>query len=1241
MKNRGLFYQVLCFLTVSILLLMNVKSTMAEQVDNSFGDLSLGTAKKMLFSVPFNGSIEVSEYAKLPNPVSSIKEYCTGKNGNNAARIGNGCSVQYNADGNISFKSGAITFNLKPEKHPDNMRAAENAVVKIIDSNGNVFIKSPENNLDNSWEHIALIWEKGKYNIYVNGEKTSAGCLPDNAGSPGKIIIGELKYKGLIQDFRIYDQPLSGNEIKEIMLGNEIAFCGEDAERTMPVLSACPAAKAPVIDGKLSDECWENTVSFIGFVDNTNRKYADRQTRVSVSYDKQNLYVSMKSDIIEKSLSENDYYTLIIRPQGENSPKIFVMRPDGKLTDETGKAASKDVITSTSKIENGNWIWEVAIKYAGLGVKPPGINEQWNINFCRNFSSPIAETSWVAKRMTGLDKINSNETGKLIFNPETPVIRIETFGALQLKDYNLLCNFIIKEKGEGLYVFIDTIKNRKMERGAFTESADAGQLRSLSVKPGPPGTSHIRGSEYISYSFVNKTFRKVYFRTDKFPSGIPPQIEIKEMSFEKRKNLKINVGTYGLIPALIKTNMTIKISIYDKEVEICSGQTSDLSKENINIILPLDRLKPGVSYTVKAILKKDRDIVAESSSTILYPDVSSWLGNKLGMDNIVPSPWPPIETDGNSAACWGRKYTFSTGSGFPSEITSKGESLLAAPIRLIAKTDKGAAEWEEKKGGFISAEKTNAVYRACESSGNLKVEYGTKIEYDGMMKIDFTIIPDGSVTIENMKLEIPIKKKFAKYLGYTESVGAGQHSYHFYGATPDGKTEIRFLPFVWLGDEDRGLLWFCESARGWRPESPNKSIIISNNNDNVTLIANIIEKATVLKERITFTIGLQASPVKPLPENWRETESKLVYMPTTMTHFAYLPETMKSSIPLLEKYKKAGKTILGYSFLNNVSTNLPEYNLFFDEWKREKNSPKGKYYVDVVAPDVKSWQDFVVWSYVKALKDFDFDGVYYDLSWPSPTTSPDHGGYVDENGKPARHWPIFAVREIAKRAYVAFRESKKQTAFMGHCSSNPIVLPVLSFCDYSLEGEQFGHVLHSYMEQIPLDKARAEFSGRQFGMIPVFLPEIAKSGNKNYNEKTPEPTEEMLAVLYLHDIMFYPIFIHAGALKKYNNVKMQFIGDGMGIEFIPYWNDGGTFKSNDKNVKISAYRKNGEILMIISNFNKDELDAEIEVKLSNHGISGEKTSFTDCISKKDITFENSKIKTKIKGRSLNMILIHK
>ena len=88
------------------------------------------------------------------------------------------------------------------------------------------------------------------------------------------------------------------------------------------------------------------------------------------------------------------------------------------------------------------------------------------------------------------------------------------------------------------------------------------------------------------------------------------------------------------------------------------------------------------------------------------------------------------------------------------------------------------------------------------------------------------------------------------------------------GALPAEGWHHAFKPFVWLGDEERGFSWFCESEENWSPADPERALTIDREGERVVLRLHLVEGAPIEKP-LKYTFGFQATPVKqPEKDAW-------------------------------------------------------------------------------------------------------------------------------------------------------------------------------------------------------------------------------------------------------------------------------------------------------------------------------------------------------------------------------------
>jgi hypothetical protein len=78
-----------------------------------------------------------------------------------------------------------------------------------------------------------------------------------------------------------------------------------------------------------------------------------------------------------------------------------------------------------------------------------------------------------------------------------------------------------------------------------------------------------------------------------------------------------------------------------------------------------------------------------------------------------------------------------------------------------------------------------------------------------------------------------------------------------------------FVPYLWLGSVERGLAWFGENPRGYETAYQEAVQELRREGDRVVLRVHLVRRPVVLTAPRTIVFGLQASPTKPMPVDWR------------------------------------------------------------------------------------------------------------------------------------------------------------------------------------------------------------------------------------------------------------------------------------------------------------------------------------------------------------------------------------
>ena len=212
------------------------------------------------------------------------------------------------------------------------------------------------------------------------------------------------------------------------------AFCAEApaAKTGKPgypepaVIKQC--AKAPTIDGDLSDECWKDAEVKGAWANVATGNAAKQQGKLFVCYDDKFLYIAIQNpepkmknlvaDATDRdgSVWEDDSNEIFIDPSaGKKEYFQFIVNTknvmyDGKGKDGTWNSTAKSAVKKLADA----WCLEIAIPLSEIGAAAPVKGATWTANFCRNRKTE-GETEAFAWCDTGESFHNPDAFGKLKF----------------------------------------------------------------------------------------------------------------------------------------------------------------------------------------------------------------------------------------------------------------------------------------------------------------------------------------------------------------------------------------------------------------------------------------------------------------------------------------------------------------------------------------------------------------------------------------------------------------------------------------------------------------------------------------------------------------------------------------------------------------------------------------------------------------------------------------------------------
>jgi hypothetical protein len=635
--------------------------------------------------------------------------------------------------------------------------------------------------------------------------------------------------------------------------------------------------------------------------------------------------------------------------------------------------------------------------------------------------------------------------------------------------------------------------------------------------------------------------------------------------------------------------------------------------------LALPSRDPG-AYEVVAAVTARGGPAFEVRSELVVPR-TEWLGNGLGLEDRVLPPWTPMEADGTNVNCWGRQYRF--GGVLPTQVTTAGAEVLSRPIALNLRSGDQTAAWRDERARLMASSATRAelTTEGVATLGDAATRFRTTIqaEYDGFVLIELTCDSPADLPAEELSLEIPVKAQNALY----------RHRYASSWIPTSGNVPERtgvvdksaWIPFAWLGDNDRGLFWCMESDQAWPNGKAENAFEIVRQGDEIVMRLKLLAKGQRLPADWKLVLGLQATPVKPIPKDWRKWRMSSALggqqaMTRQNVHIVWPQANSEDSLAAfgypearnperfaeqISKLHEQGLKAVPYLCLTYIREDIPEWQFHESLWAMGSVDPSipdagWKHTFAMVSPNGPGYADFIMAKTKAFLEQYGIDGAYHDQTHPYMSSAVAAGVGYERDGRAYTGTPILGYRALYRRDYAIIKSLPRETFTQAHMSGK-VTIPVLAYDDSYLDGEHFREVVKdSYLDVMSLDSFRCEYMGRQWGLMPFFLPEFRAPWIDQV-----EPTRGMMALLLIHDTGVWPIWCNAKVVDEAYRAMDAF--GFVDSEFLPYFGEQPPAATDLPDVYVSAYRRDdGQALLVIANLGREERTGAVRLDLKRLAV---------------------------------------
>ncbi|MBI2301804.1 MAG: hypothetical protein HYU66_23110 [Armatimonadetes bacterium] len=615
----------------------------------------------------------------------------------------------------------------------------------------------------------------------------------------------------------------------------------------------CPAA--PVIDGKLDDAAWQFAAVAGGYVVPGLGVLARHPATTAAMWDERALYLgchvySGPKPVLAGQKRErdgavwnDDAVELFLDPGQTRSHSIqLIVNHLGSFYDARDRdpKVDLDLQWAAADLPDG-WSCELAVPFAALGRGTPAAGERWGATFCSDVNGAGPELSTWAD--TGPSYDTPARFGTLVFG-DGPAASLGPLGLPRNDRWRV--PVAVPAGGAGPVSV--SVRLLRAGQAVAEKSAALASDPATAVGQALEVGSNVGGPHLL---VVEASAAGRVIMSQRIPLELGGRMTLVVPGVVLGSEVLVRLG------AEPTAGRTAAIGLLDAAGKVLA-QRGPVAFEgaSLNLSLPAPA-EPG-PYRVRASLMGGGKLLAEADAPFTRQAGPAFLGTRAGVGRRVLEPFTPLSAKGSQVTCWGRTYDFA--GPFPRAVTSQGSQVLAGPVTIAGTAGGKALSWTGA-GKLVSHDESQAVWQGAARAGGLRLETKSTVDYDGCLTCDLTLRGGGKV--DRLALEIPFDARFAKYIhaarldwANSYSAGVGGQGWQY---------EKTFMPYVWLGDETRGLAWFAETDEPFDLQHRERTIQVVHEGGRVVLRVNLFDHPVTLPGELRWRFGLQATPVKPVP----------------------------------------------------------------------------------------------------------------------------------------------------------------------------------------------------------------------------------------------------------------------------------------------------------------------------------------------------------------------------------------
>lgn len=674
-----------------------------------------------------------------------------------------------------------------------------------------------------------------------------------------------------------------------------------------PVFEVPKMTQKPKLDGK-SSTAWQSASNIFGFFIRRTLDLEQRNGKTFFGYDNNNLYLRVETELPPEGTKlltsvrrrdgkvyTDDSIELWVAPENQDAYYQYCTNFFGTVNDikhdRKGNNIPDENWSANWKIANyldkklNAWVFEIAIPLKDLNISGSPEGKKFKMLVSRNWKRPMEQTPFIQNSAPFND---IKQYAEFVFKADAPSIQIETIGdklnqqlfdlkgtvrnnSKKIQSYELGLRFVHSDMPETFNK--KTVKANPGETVKFEFHDDGGHI-------------HLNASHTAELTINNN--KKNLYKTP-FAYKLPIPVENRwKIASKVSSNFQ-----FAIYPGLNKGKIqfdaeknadSAQVIFTLKSKKVFEKKFTALKKENI-FYFDIPALADGTYDITLETFAKSKKLRSVKQSFVRQ--VFPWENNKLGISDKVYLPFKPLQVRGNAVKTVINEYVFDN-SGLFADVKPENKSILKDKISYNFAADGKTGKFSSVNGKFTKKSDAETVFDAKSvAPEGFSVRTLAKTEYDGCTRFEVTFAPEKgkNPVIDQFYMDIPLDDKQLTNFHVIKSNSIRTNPAI---RVPKGdgivwkSTDVSNIDFLgnmhiylWLGKVGRGLAWFADNDKNFSLDDNKPAQMLIRKGDTLTLRVYFVNKPLKLTAPRTVVFGMQASPVKPMPADFRKPALKI------------------------------------------------------------------------------------------------------------------------------------------------------------------------------------------------------------------------------------------------------------------------------------------------------------------------------------------------------------------------------